>query len=67
MKTGVVKWFNAERGYGFIDLDGQDVFVHHTSIEMAGFRELMEGDIVTFDTRQTDKGTSATHVKLEKR
>lgn len=50
MAEGTVKWFNSEKGYGFIEAEpGPDVFVHHSAIEMDGFRTLTEGDRVTFE------------------
>ena len=66
MATGTVKWFNAEKGYGFITLDegGQDVFVHFSAIEMSGYRVLEEGQKVTFEVGQGAKGPQAEGVKL---
>jgi CspA family cold shock protein len=63
-KTGVVKWFNDQKGYGFISLDeGNDVFVHHTAIQgQAGFRTLKEGDHVEFVIEQGQKGPAAADV-----
>lgn len=65
MAQGTVKWFNAEKGYGFIAVDGQqeDVFVHHTAIESHGFRSLDEGQKVQFDIVPGQKGPQAEHVK----
>lgn len=68
MATGIVKWFNAEKGYGFItvtseDANGQDVFVHYRSIEMKGFRTLEEGQSVEFDITAGEKGPQAEHVR----
>lgn len=62
--TGVVKWFDNERGYGFISAnDGQDVFVHHSQIkENTHNKDLHEGEAVNFDVRQDDKGLSAFNV-----
>ncbi len=61
--VGTVKWFNAEKGYGFIARsDGGDVFVHHSSIEAAGYRTLQEGQRVEFDIEEDAKGQKATHV-----
>lgn len=55
MERGTVKWFDARKGYGFVtNLNGKDVFVHYTNIQMDGFRLLHEGDIVSFET-VTDK------------
>lgn len=62
--TGVVKWFNAEKGYGFISqADGADVFVHHTSIMMQGYRTLTEGQEVEFDIQEGQKGLQAANVR----
>lgn len=68
MAIGTVKWFSAEKGYGFITVDGentvsQEVFVHYRSIEMDGFRTLEEGQRVEFDLTQGDKGPQAEHVR----
>lgn len=64
MATGKVKWFNDTKGYGFIESDdGVDVFVHHSDITMDGYRSLAEGDAVTFDVIQGQKGPKATNVK----
>lgn len=64
MATGVVKWFNDQKGYGFIAPDdgGKDVFVHHTAITMDGFRTLAEGQKVQFDITQDVKGARAINV-----
>jgi len=63
MANGIVKWFNDRKGYGFIEQeDGPDVFVHHTGINAAGFKSLQEGDKVTFDIEEGDKGPSAVNV-----
>jgi len=64
MATGTVKWFNAEKGYGFIQPDGDDtdVFVHYTAIEGDGFRSLAEGSHVQFEIAQGPKGKQAEHV-----
>jgi CspA family cold shock protein len=62
--TGVVKWFNAEKGYGFISQsDGADVFVHHSSIQMQGYRTLTEGQEVEFDVQEGQKGLQAANVR----
>ena len=63
MAQGTVKWFNREKGYGFITADdGQDVFVHHTAIKSEGFRTLAEGAEVQFDIEKGDKGPRASNV-----
>lgn len=61
MKTGIVKWFNARRGYGFIEMEekGGDVFVHYSDINMSGFKILYEGDGVIFDIYQDQRGPKA--------
>jgi CspA family cold shock protein len=65
MNKGVVKWFNDSKGYGFIEQEnGPDVFVHHSSINASGFRSLNEGDHVTFDIEQGDKGPAAVNVTV---
>jgi CspA family cold shock protein len=65
MAEGRVKWFNENKGFGFIEVDGQDkdVFVHHSAIEMQGFRTLAEGQRVSFDIEQGKKGPAAVNVK----
>ena len=65
METGVVKWFNEAKGYGFITRDsgGKDVFVHHTAIVMEGFRTLNEGDRVEFEVTEGPKGPQAANVR----
>ncbi len=65
MITGTVKWFNESKGYGFISReDGEkDVFVHHSAIVGSGFKNLTEGQRVTFDVEQGQKGPSATNVQ----
>ncbi|MDO5663160.1 MAG: cold shock domain-containing protein [Brachybacterium sp.] len=65
MAQGSVKWFNAEKGYGFIELDGggSDVFVHHSKIDMDGYRQLQEGQRVEFEVTQGDKGPQAADVR----
>jgi len=60
---GVAKWFNARKGYGFITgEDNNEYFVHHTSIQMDGFKTLNEGQEVTFDTKKEEKGVAAINV-----
>lgn len=65
MTRGTVKWFNAEKGYGFIapENGGNDVFVHHTAIQAKGYRTLADNDKVTFDLVQGPKGPQATNVQ----
>lgn len=64
---GTVKWFNDAKGYGFITPEGggKDVFVHHTSIQMEGFRSLAEGQRVSYDVTQGPKGEQAANVRTE--
>ncbi len=65
MATGTVKWFSEKKGYGFIEKEGGgDVFVHHTAINMSGFKILHDGDKVTFEIEEGPKGPTA--VKVEK-
>jgi len=62
---GTVKWFNAEKGYGFIAVDGgQDVFVHFTAIEMDGYKLLEDGQRVEFEIAQGQKGPQAEKVRV---
>ncbi len=64
MATGTVKWFDAKKGYGFIAQEnGEDVFVHYSSIHGGGFRALTEGDKVEFEVAQGQKGLQATKVQ----
>lgn len=64
MAEGIVKWFSEQKGYGFITIEeGQDIFVHHSSIDMPGFKTLTEGDKVSFDAEETDRGQQAKNVK----
>lgn len=63
MAEGTVKWFNDKKGFGFIQKDeGGDVFVHHTAINMPGFKSLSEGDRVTFDVEEGGRGPAAKNV-----
>lgn len=66
---GVVKWFNAEKGFGFIKRDEgeSDVFVHHTAINMEGYRKLDEGDVVEFEIVEGRKGPQASEVTVIRR
>jgi CspA family cold shock protein len=65
MANGIVKWFNNSKGYGFIEQeDGPDVFVHHSGINSDGFKSLNEGDQVTFDIEQGEKGPAAVNVTV---
>jgi CspA family cold shock protein len=63
MATGTVKWFNAQKGYGFIEMeDGKDIFVHYNSIQGQGFKSLDEGEKVRFEIRNSPKGEHAENV-----
>ncbi|MET9147284.1 MULTISPECIES: cold-shock protein [unclassified Streptomyces] len=63
MASGTVKWFNSEKGFGFIAQDGgPDVFAHYSNIAGNGYRELVEGEQVTFDVTQGQKGPQAENI-----
>jgi CspA family cold shock protein len=63
MNNGTVKWFNAEKGFGFITVDGgEDVFVHFSSIQSSGYKSLDEGQRVNFDIEKGQRGLQATNV-----
>jgi CspA family cold shock protein len=66
MANGVVKWFSDKKGFGFIEQkDGPDVFVHYTGIDATGFKTLKEGDQVSFDIEEGEKGPAAVNVKVQ--
>ena len=66
MAQGTVKWFNGEKGFGFIAVDGggADVFVHYSAIDAGGYRSLDEGQRVEFEVEQGNKGPQATNVRV---
>ncbi|UDM32250.1 cold-shock protein [Lentilactobacillus laojiaonis] len=64
MKQGTVKWFNADKGYGFITTDDGDVFVHFSAINKDGFKSLDEGQKVTLDVEDSDRGPQAANVNV---
>jgi CspA family cold shock protein len=66
MATGTVKWFNGDKGFGFIEPDGggADVFAHYSNIQAQGFRELTEGQKVEFDVAQGQKGPQAENIRV---
>ena len=64
MAQGTVKWFSDKKGYGFIEQeDGQDIFVHYSSIDTPGFKSLSEGDRVSFEVQESERGPEAKNVK----
>jgi len=64
LPSGVVKWFSNRKGYGFIEQEeGDDIFVHHSAINMAGFRTLAEGDRVSFEIEAGERGPAAKNVE----
>ena len=64
MTQGTVKWFNAQKGFGFIATEDKDVFVHITAVQAAGIDTLTEGDAVMFDLESTDKGPAAVNLSI---
>ena len=65
MNTGTVKWFNAEKGFGFIEVEGgKDVFVHYSAISGEGFKSLQEGQKVQFDIVEGQRGEQAANVVI---
>jgi cold shock protein len=65
MSEGTVKWFNGNKGYGFIEqTNGPDVFLHYSSINMSGYKSLEEGDVVDFDVEESERGLQAKNVKI---
>ncbi len=64
MKLGRIKWFNNEKGYGFIELENsEDIFVHYSAIKQDGYKTLSEGQIVEYELIKTEKGLQAINVK----
>jgi cold shock protein len=64
MKQGVVRWFDSKKGYGFIDVAGVDYFAHYKDIEMEGYKDLQEGQKVTFREKPTPRGLAAVDIKI---
>lgn len=66
MSTGKVKWFNADKGFGFITSEsGKDIFVHYSAIQTNGFRSLEEGQSVSFEITESDRGPQASNVTVD--
>ena len=66
MANGIVKWFSDKKGFGFIEQeDGGDIFVHYSSLNMSGFKTLSEGDRVSFDVEESDRGPVAKNVQKD--
>jgi CspA family cold shock protein len=66
LPNGVVKWFSNRKGYGFIEQEeGEDIFVHHSAINMSGFRTLSEGDRVSFEIEVGERGPAAKNVEKQ--
>lgn len=64
MKVGKIKWFNNEKGYGFIEgSNDEDIFVHYSAIKQDGYKSLLEGQIVEYELLETEKGLQAINVK----
>lgn len=64
IRTGMIKWFNNEKGYGFIEgEDGEDIFVHYSAIKQDGYKSLYEGQVVDYELLETKKGLQAINVK----
>ena len=66
MPEGTVKWFDAKKGFGFIESAGSEIFVHYTNITGDGYKTLIEGDLVVFDIVKGEKGPKAENVMLKK-